>query len=172
MGEGWGDAMANILRTRKEHTRDTNFNIGSYIFNGKTIRSYPYSTSLVTNTASYDSLNKSSGSYGIGEVWASILYEVYWNLSDKNGFNADLTSGNHDAGNTLMIRLLIDSFKLQPCDPTLIQSRDAIILADTKLTGGANKCAIWKGFAKRGLGTDATDAGGKYVNGNSVPKGC
>ncbi|KXN65269.1 peptidase M36, partial [Conidiobolus coronatus NRRL 28638] len=44
MGEGWGDAMANILRTRKEHTRNTDFNIGSYIYKGKTIRSYPYST--------------------------------------------------------------------------------------------------------------------------------
>ncbi|KXN65634.1 hypothetical protein CONCODRAFT_23314, partial [Conidiobolus coronatus NRRL 28638] len=172
MGEGWGDVMAFILRTRKEHTRNTDFGIGNYIYKGKTIRSYPYSTNLTTNPETYATINQFNEVHDIGEIWASILYEVYWNLIDKNGFNADLTSGNHDAGNTLLIRLLIDSFKLQPCNPTFIQSRDAILLADTQLTGGANKCAIWKGFAKRGLGTDATDAGGKYVNGNKVPEGC
>jgi extracellular elastinolytic metalloproteinase len=172
MGEGWGDVMAFILRTRKEHTRNTDFGTGNYIYNGKTIRSYPYSTNLTTNPETYATINQFNEVHDIGEIWASILYEVYWNLIDKNGFNADLTSGNHDAGNTLLIRLLIDSFKLQPCEPTFIQSRDAILLADTQLTGGANKCAIWKGFAKRGLGTDATDAGGKYVNGNKVPQGC
>ena len=35
------------------------------------------------------------------------------------------------------------------------QARDAIIDADTALTGGVNKCALWKAFAKRGLGANA-----------------
>jgi len=43
----------------------------------------------------------------------------------------------------------------QPCNPTMPQARDAIIDADTALTGGVNKCALWKAFAKRGLGANA-----------------
>jgi extracellular elastinolytic metalloproteinase len=172
MGEGWGDAMANILRTRKEHNRNTDFPIGAYIYNGKTIRKHNYSTSLTTNPDTYATINEHNEVHQVGATWAEFLYEVYWNLIDKHGFNPDLTSGNHDAGNTLMIRLLIDSFKLQPCEPTIIQSRDAILLADKQLTKGANKCEIWKAFAKRGLGVNASDAGGKYVDGHDLPKGC
>ena len=44
----------------------------------------------------------------------------------------------------------------QPCRPTFIQARDAIIDADKALTGGKNSCLLWKGFAKRGLGADAS----------------
>lgn len=44
----------------------------------------------------------------------------------------------------------------QPCRPTFIQARDAIIDADKALTGGKNACLLWKGFAKRGLGADAS----------------
>ena len=33
--------------------------------------------------------------------------------------------------------------------------RNAILTADRALTGGANQCEIWRGFAKRGLGTGA-----------------
>ena len=34
--------------------------------------------------------------------------------------------------------------------------RDAILAADRALTGGENACAIWRGFAKRGLGVGAS----------------
>lgn len=43
----------------------------------------------------------------------------------------------------------------QPCNPTFIQARDAILDADLALTGGENACEIWKGFSKRGLGVNA-----------------
>jgi hypothetical protein len=43
----------------------------------------------------------------------------------------------------------------QPCRPTFIHARDAILDADKARTGGVNQCSIWKAFAKRGLGADA-----------------
>ena len=46
--------------------------------------------------------------------------------------------------------------KLQTCRPTFFNARDAIIQADQVLTGGENFCVLWKGFASRGLGQDAT----------------
>ena len=62
----------------------------------------------------------------------------------------------------------------QPCNPNFLQARDAIIDADKALTGGENACEIWKGFAKRGLGTEASEGWflfGRRVS-DKVPDGC
>lgn len=56
-------------------------------------------------------------------------------------------------------RLVINGMKLQPCQPSFFDARDAIILADEQLTGGENFCTIWKAFSSRGLGTDASIVG-------------
>ena len=94
----------------------------------------------------------------IGEVWAVILYDVYWNLVEKHGFQADWfdTSAEKLGGNVIMVQLVIDGMKLQPCDPNFIEARDAIIQADQINNGGENECELWRGFAKRGLGPEAT----------------
>ena len=60
----------------------------------------------------------------------------------------------------------------QPCNPNFVQARDAIIDADTALTGGVNKCLIWKGFAKRGLGQGAKYSATKRTNSFVVPADC
>ncbi|EPQ30591.1 uncharacterized protein PFL1_02115 [Pseudozyma flocculosa PF-1] len=81
-------------------------------------------------------------------------------------------------GNTLLVQLILDGMKLQPCRPSFFDARDAIIQADKHLTGGQNKCLLWKAFAKRGLGTDARVigrtpwGGGKRTDGHAVPKEC
>ncbi|KNE70235.1 hypothetical protein AMAG_15202 [Allomyces macrogynus ATCC 38327] len=61
-------------------------------------------------------------------------------------------------------------YLLQLCNPSLVNAHNAIIQADVNLKGGANKCAIWKGFAKRGLGYGAK--AGMYTNSNTLPTGC
>ena len=58
----------------------------------------------------------------------------------------------------------------QPCNPDFVQARNAIIDADVALTKGANKCTIWKAFAKRGLGSTAK-AGKKVTSSFTVPSG-
>ena len=60
----------------------------------------------------------------------------------------DLYDGT--GGNNLMLLLVIDGLKLQPCNPTMVDSRDALLMADVTLSGGDNACAIWDGFARRG----------------------
>lgn len=62
-------------------------------------------------------------------------------------------------GNTLSVQLVLDGMKLQPCRPGFFGARDAIIQADKVRTGGENVCDIWKAFASRGLGQDATVVG-------------
>lgn len=81
-------------------------------------------------------------------------------------------------GNTLSVQLVLDGMKLQPCRPGFFEARDAIIQADEVRTGGENVCDIWKAFASRGLGQDATVigrtpwGGGRRANGFAVPKSC
>jgi extracellular elastinolytic metalloproteinase len=53
-------------------------------------------------------------------------------------------------------RLVINGMKLQKCNPSFFDARDAIIQADQVLTDGENYCELWEGFAERGLGPDAT----------------
>ncbi|KXN65530.1 hypothetical protein CONCODRAFT_12854 [Conidiobolus coronatus NRRL 28638] len=52
-----GPANSNCLNTwNLEHTRNNDFLMGSYIYNGKTIRQYPYSTNMSTNPETYSAI--------------------------------------------------------------------------------------------------------------------
>jgi hypothetical protein len=75
-----------------------------------------------------------------------MLWEVRANLIKKHGFAP---------GNSLALQLVTDGLKLSPPNPNWVQARDAILLADRVLTGGANETELWAAFAKRGLGYSA-----------------
>jgi extracellular elastinolytic metalloproteinase len=161
MGEGWGDFFATILRMKPEYNRTINFDMGSYANGGNGIRKYKYSTSMKMNPETYGVMDN-PGYWGVhakGAVWAEILYEVYWNLVDKLGFTPDWYSASKDHGNTLMFQLVVDGMKFQPCRPSFLDARDAILQAEKQLTKGAHSCELWKGFAKRGLGLGAETGG-------------
>ncbi len=103
----------------------------------------------------------------------SMLWEVYWELVAIHGFDPDFYHGT--GGNNLTIQLVVDGMKLQPCNPTFVDARDAILLADQIASGGANQCAIWRGFAKRGLGIGAFSGSfnvGDEIEDFTVPANC
>jgi hypothetical protein len=54
------------------------------------------------------------------------------------------------------MQLVMDGMKFQPCLPGFVDGRNGILTAETALTGGKNRCEIWRGFAKRGLGASAS----------------
>ena len=163
MGEGWSDFMALVLTTAPSDTATTARGIGTYVSfqpsTGAGIRPTPYSTDTVVNPSTYDSLKDLANittPHGIGYVWATMLWEVYWNLVAKHGYNSDIYQAWHTGGNNLALQLVMDGLKLQPCSPGFVTGRNAILQADLVLTGGANQCEIWNGFAKRGLGVSAS----------------
>jgi hypothetical protein len=127
------------------------------------IRPTAYSTDMTRNPSTYDSVKTAAVPHGVGYVWATMLYEVYWNLVDAYGFNPNVYDAWSTGGNNLAIQLVVDGMKLQPCSPGFVDARDAILLADQALTGGKNQCHIWKGFAKRGLGLSASDGSSASV---------
>ncbi|CAE6431427.1 unnamed protein product [Rhizoctonia solani] len=168
MGEGWSDAFADW--SEQTSATDKDFTLGSYVIKDAAgIRSYPYSTSKTTNPLTYGSLRTLTEVHDIGEVWALIWHEVFAGLIKKSGFSASKNDPTGTAGNIVALHLFIDSLKLQPCNPTFISARDAIIQADTNRYAGANKCALWAAFAKRGLGSGATTT---KTDSTTVPSGC
>lgn len=74
--------------------------------------------------------------HGVGFIWATMLWEMTWNLIDEYGFDPDLYNGS--GGNNLALQLVIDGLKLQPCSPGFIDACDAILAADRINNGGAN----------------------------------
>jgi len=163
MGEGWSDYVALTLTTRPSDTATTPRGVGTYVIfeapDGVGIRPTQYTADMTVNPSTYasvaDVLNISQP-HGIGYVWATMLWEVYWNLVDRHGYNADVYGDWTTGGNNLAIQLVMDGMKFQPCRPGFVDGRDAILTADIALTGGENQCEIWRGFAKRGLGFSAS----------------
>jgi hypothetical protein len=162
MGEGWSDWHGMVLTTSPSDTSTTRRGVGTYVQfqqeDGNGIRPTPYSTDMSVNPSTYASVADTvtiSQPHGIGYVWNSMLWEVYWNLVHKYGYNANIYETWDTGGNNLAERLVLDGMKMQPCRPGFVEGRDGILAADVALTGGANQCEIWRGFRKRGLGANA-----------------
>ena len=76
----------------------------------------------------------------MGYVWASMLWEMNWNLIDEHGFNPDIYDAWDTGGNNLALQLVMDGMKFQRCRPGFVSGRDSILDADLALTGGENQC--------------------------------
>jgi hypothetical protein len=166
MGEGWSDFFSYATTMRAQDALDlgkTPRGIGTYVLyspdrRSKGIRQSAYSTDMKIDYATYDQIKRSDvrAPHGVGWVWASMLWEVYWGLVAEHTFNPDLEGSWETGGNNLAVQLVMDGMKFQPCRPGFQDGRDAILAADRALTGGENQCIIWRGFAKRGLGASAS----------------
>ncbi|KAI9218394.1 Fungalysin metallopeptidase-domain-containing protein [Blastocladiella britannica] len=176
MGEGWSDMLALVLNFKKTDTRSTTTPMGAYVMgNTAGIRTYPYSSDTSVNPTMYSYLANSDYNevHMAGEVWVANLWEVYWNLRDKLGASSDLRTGvSSGKGDATFLQIMLDGMKLQPCNPTFIDARDAIVQAEQNLTGGKYKCDVWAGFAARGLGVNAGDANAGYTDSSDVPSEC
>ncbi|KAL5035244.1 hypothetical protein BDEG_23209 [Batrachochytrium dendrobatidis JEL423] len=169
MGEGWSDIFAMIITAKQSHKADTPIAFGSYAKNSPSgLRSHPYTTDMKVNPLTYADLQTRKLAHDMGEVWAAMLWDIYWNLVTKSGFSTNLYNAKGKFGNVITMQNMIGGMMLQPCNPTFIDARDAFIASDAVHYKGANKCEIWKGFAKRGLGVKAAD----YTNDFTVPAEC
>ncbi|KAH7110303.1 extracellular metallo proteinase 2 [Dendryphion nanum] len=182
MGEGWSDFYATAIRLKAGDTRETDYAMGAWVAgNPRGIRTYLYSTDLSVNPHKYSDVDALArrvpfSPHPIGTVWATMLYEVLWNLIDKYGKN-DAALPDFDSrgvptdGKYLAMKLVLDGMALQPCNPNFVSARDAILDADKALTEGKNQCEIWKGFAKRGLGQNAVYSPTNRTVSEVIPEG-
>lgn len=157
MGEGWSDFFTLVTTVKPGDKGEMRRGIGTYADSqepdGNGIRHYPYSTDMSINPLTYDDIVFESLPHGIGTVWCSMIWDLYWALSDEYGWDPDIFNGI--GGNNLAIQLVMDGMKMQPCNPGFIDARNAILEADSAMTGGDNGQTIWEVFARRGLGWSA-----------------
>lgn len=118
MGEGWGDFMAIATFLKTTDTRETDYPLGAWVYNNPLgIRAYLYSTSMETNPYTYATINTLNEVHDIGEIWATILYEVLWNLVDEHGITAARkptfdSNGVPTDGRYLAMKIIIDAMAL------------------------------------------------------------
>jgi extracellular elastinolytic metalloproteinase len=182
-GEGWSDWHALVYTAKASDTGPQARGVGAYMFNypaaGGTIRDLPYSTSNSVNNWTYSSIAGASIPHGIGSRWAQGIWEVYWALVDKWGFEGDLInfdpSDPNEAGNKRALFYINEGLKNTACSPTFINNRDGIIQAATSSFNGEDVCTIWEAFAAFGLGTNASTGGSNSTtatNGFNIPTSC
>jgi extracellular elastinolytic metalloproteinase len=188
MGEGWGDFIATSIRSTSTYSDYPMGAWASNQEGGIRNYPYSLDTSINPSTYKTLDKPGYWGVHAVGEVWAQILWVVQQRFIAKHGFSETLFPPVPDAdgtlppndfyrsqtfnpltgqpnplvpkhGNTLLLQLVLNGMKLQPCSPSFFDARDAIIQADEILTGGENVCDLWEGFADRGLGVDATVVG-------------
>ena len=161
-GEGWSDFIGLWLTTRPGDDGSRPRYVGTYVLNqpfatGPGYRHKPYCTNFGRNNYTYAQLGTGPGQYqenhDVGEVWCTVLWDLNWQLIYKYGYNPDFYAAT--GGNNLMLKLVLDGCKLQVCNPSFLDSRDALLRADSLGNGHANAALIWSVFARRGMGYSA-----------------
>ncbi len=170
MGEGWGDFFAICMTSQATD----NFTTGAFAAGGWTdltpsfkenyyfsIRRYPYSADMSKNPLTFKHIGNNvvlptgppinaSGAgnnevHNAGEVWCTMLWEVFVSLVAKHG---------HVTAEKRMLAYVIGGLKLTPIRPTFTQARDGILTSISAIA--ADDLPIVKAaFAKRGIGKNA-----------------
>lgn len=174
-GEGWSDYLGLMLTTNWASLTPTLANanisrgVGTYVSGqattGNGIRPYPYSYDMTTvnSAVTYGKIGDPTfrSPHGIGSIWATMLWDMTWEIIlQDNQITSNIynTPGNVASmtGNVAALKLVNEGLRLQPCSPSFIQARDAILSADQALFNGRYHCAISRAFARRGLGIHAS----------------
>lgn len=159
MGEGWADFYAAI--------KYNNPVIGEYAtgdtVNG--IRTAPYNSypaCRAYNGVNFCEAPCSPGFCALpfcgpcevhdeGELWAVTLWEMKTLFEQPPAVPQAIS---------VVTRIVTDGLKLTPCNPSFLDARDAILLADRYAYAGVHECLIWEAFAGRSMGWGATTNGG------------
>ncbi|WP_250030465.1 M36 family metallopeptidase [Paractinoplanes maris] len=164
MGEAWGDFLGWDYLVAKGLEKDTakpgEVLVGKYWTAGGTIRSEALdcavgaSATACPGTAGAGSGGYTYGDYGKvyaggpevhadGEIWAQTLWDLRQAVGSKTAQS-----------------LVTRSMELSPNNPSFLDMRNSILAADLVVNKGKNAKALWKVFAKRGMGYFAASIDG------------
>lgn len=169
MGEGWSDWYAMDYLVDHGFVADTGADgqvvVGEYVTGDATvgIRTQPLDCSVGSGAAacagtttagsggytfadlghvgSYNATTPRFEVHDDGEIWSETLWDLRTAL-----------------GAPTARKLVTEAMRLSPAEPTFLDERDAILLADETLDSGADHDAIWQVFAARGMGYGARTA--------------
>ncbi|WP_447138686.1 M36 family metallopeptidase [Micromonospora sp. LZ34] len=147
LGEGWSDTISFL--------KWGDNTVGEYVTNNTAtgIRSQAYDTS----TETWATFDPARGVHRNGEIWAGTMFDI----REAKGI-----------GYTQQI--VIDGMKNTLSSPTYLDARDGILAADMTNTGGANQCLLWRVFAGRGMGANASSSADQTTEtaDSTVPAQC
>ena len=152
MGEAWSDFYGLEFTIPEGAPADGIYTVGEYFdqtWAQADFRSRPYSTNMDVNPLTYASFGQViplPEVHADGEIWFLALWDARANLIKQFG---------EKEGRKRIATLVLDGMKLAPPRSTMIDMRDAILLADRTDYNGASQSQLWAAFAKRGLGTVA-----------------
>lgn len=112
---------------------------------------HPIDYRAAFNTGDPATINPSQHIVRPGLVAAEIAQR-----GDRNGPLATAVGRSARLADMLVLRGL----QLSPLNPSFVDSRDSILLADRELTGGENQAIIWRAFASHGVGVQAASTSG------------
>ena len=121
MAEGRSDLFAAAIMLKPDDMRENaTYGFAAWPLNitetNKTARLVLYSTDTDINPWTYSDVNGKEKVHQVGSAWATMLYDVLWNLIDKHGKNdADLPEwedGVPTDGKYLTLKLLMDGMAL------------------------------------------------------------
>ncbi len=159
VGEGWSDYIG-LMMTLNGNDCASPRGTGTYasfqLPTGPGIRRFPYSSNRAINPFTFRDVADPAQSvpHGVGSVWATTIWDMTCDLITARGFDPDRVTGT--GGNNIAFQLVVDGMKLQPCRPSIVQARDAIIAADVANNAAAERCTIWRAFGRRGMGLSAS----------------
>ncbi|MBS1875848.1 MAG: M36 family metallopeptidase [Acidobacteria bacterium] len=149
MGEAWSDFYALEFLAPEGAPTDGVYPVSQYFFQSwgqDSVRTRPYSTNMDVNPLTFADLGKVipfQEVHADGEVWFEVLWEARAALIKQLG---------EKEGRRRIRTLVLDGMKLAPLNSSMVDMRDAILLADRTDYKGASQDQLWAAFAKRGLG--------------------
>jgi hypothetical protein len=160
MGEAWGDFFAMEFTTPEDAPPDGGYDLGSYFSQsfGYGDRTLPYSTDFTINPLTYADLGHvifEPEVHSDGQIWVEALWQARSALIQQFG---------EQEGRRRVRLLAIDSMKLSPPAPSMVDARDAFLLADQVDFDGESQAQLWAAFAKRGLGALAQSDDGNSIH--------
>ncbi len=184
MGEGLSDYLGLMLTQRPGDTGAQPRGVGTYLTfeptNGDGIRPAPYSTSFAVNDFTYQDVISHAGGagprglslpHGVGFAWATMMWDVTWNLIEAHGYSPYVYEAQGAAGNQIAMNLFITGMKLTACSPGFVNARDGVFAADLALYPdpanagrGLHYNTLWAAFARRGLGVNASQGSSASAN--------
>jgi extracellular elastinolytic metalloproteinase len=164
MGEAWSDwyAMDYLVKKHLQRDRQHKVDVRLFVYDGEGVnfdRTEPLdckvgSTARLCNGGetghkggyTYADYGKVIGGpevHSDGEIWAQTL----WDLRDRLGSSKSES-------------IVTRAMELAPYNPSFIDMRNAILIADNSVFAGKDRHKIWKVFAHRGMGYFAGSLGG------------
>lgn len=112
-----------------------------------------------------------------GEIWSAINYQLRQAFINK--YNGSFPASNvtrqracaegkypvsQCPGNRRWAQIMFDAWLLMPSTVSMLDARDAYLGADMLRFGGANQKLMWRVFAQRGMGVNASSAGASDID--------